>query len=207
MLSRIKNKIRSSRVYHYLIREYKVVHEDLIDVSRYPKLYYASFGPNNPDLRFYVIYGHKAGLFSNLQFVIACIRQAELMGMIPVVDYRNFPNLYTMQDPVCESNNSWEYYFERVSKYSLDEVYSSKNVFFCSGEYNWGMGFYLSPHSFYDYYSRYIRLKPYIQNEIDEQYARLFKGAGSLACIFVAMNRIEQSGTHFARQKNKCLFV
>lgn len=64
------------------------------------ELYAKSFGEQNPDKYFYVIRGFGSGMFSNLQYVLACIRQSEMLGMIPVVDFENFRNAYTEPYPI-----------------------------------------------------------------------------------------------------------
>ena len=128
------------------------------------QLFRKSFGEKNPDKQFYVITGFKAGMFSTLQYVIAHIRRADLMGMIPVVDFENFSTAYTSANPVNNELNTWLWFFNQVSPYSLKDVYQSKNVYFGSGEYNWDMGHYFSGHNFLDYYFKYIHL----QNNIIE---------------------------------------
>ena len=42
-----------------------------------------------------------------------------------------------------ELKNAWEYYFEPVSKYSLNEVYKSQNVFITSDKFGNQMSFNL----------------------------------------------------------------
>ena len=40
----------------------------------------------------------------------------------------NFKTIYNEKIKLFGTFNSWNYYFENVSKYSLNEVYKSKNV-------------------------------------------------------------------------------
>ena len=59
---------------------------------------------------------------------------ADKLKAIPVIDMENFTKLYNEKNKIDNSYNSWEYYFEPVSKYKLKEVYKSKFVIFCSEE-------------------------------------------------------------------------
>lgn len=43
-----------------------------------------------------------------------------------MVDFKNYETQYFTED-----KNAWEIYFEQVSPYTLDEVYTSKNVVLC----------------------------------------------------------------------------
>lgn len=94
------------------------------EIHTNPKFYYKTFGNLHPDLLFYVIQRSPgAGFFSNFIFVLNHIEYAEKIGAIPIIDFKNFPNLYN------ESNdNSWEYYFKPLNHFNLNEIYNSKNV-------------------------------------------------------------------------------
>ena len=86
-------------------------------------------GQLNPDKVFYVIRRYPGtGIFSNLAFVVNHIQIANRMGFIPIVDMQNFPSIYNENKKIFETLNSWEYYFEQLTDYNLDEVYKSKNV-------------------------------------------------------------------------------
>jgi hypothetical protein len=50
----------------------------------------------------------------------------------PVIDMENYPTIYNEKKIINKTYNSWEYYFKKVSKYKLDEVYKSKNVIITS---------------------------------------------------------------------------
>ena len=50
--------------------------------------------------------------------------------MIPVVDMENFVTVYNEKNKINNSLNNWNYYFKNISKYKLNEVYKSKNVYF-----------------------------------------------------------------------------
>lgn len=180
----IKKAIKSTSLFKKIRPSYRKKLVDIIDVQKNPCVYVSSFGSKNTDKEFYVIYGHKAGFFSNLQFVLAHIRQAELLGMIPVVDFMNFPNVYNVDREIYGSKNSWDYYFEPITKYSLDEVYSSAHVNFCSGKYSWDLGYYLSDKNLLDFYKRYIVPQKYILDEIEQFYTANMKGKKVLGIHF-----------------------
>ena len=48
------------------------------------------------------------------------------MNFIPIVDMKNYPSLHNEIKVIKKTKNSWEYYFEKLNKYSLNEVYKSK---------------------------------------------------------------------------------
>ena len=86
-------------------------------------------GDLNPDKVFYVIRRYPGtGLFSNLAYVMNHIQIANRMGFIPVVDMKNYPTVYNEKEKIFGTYNSWEYYFEKLSNFTLDEVYKSKNI-------------------------------------------------------------------------------
>ena len=92
-----------------------------------------SFGNKNKNKLFYVIKRyHGGGLFSNFLFVLNHLIQADKLGAIPVVDMENFTNVYSEKRKINETHNSWLYYFDQVSSYTLSEVYKSKRVIFSS---------------------------------------------------------------------------
>ena len=88
-----------------------------------------SFGSKNPNKTFYVIRRSPgAGMFSNLTFVLNHLKIAIEKKFIPIVDMENYPTIYNESNKINGTKNSWLYYFEQVSNYSLEEVYKSKNV-------------------------------------------------------------------------------
>jgi len=96
------------------------------------KLEYRCYGNKNPNKFFYIIRRSPgAGFFSNLNFVIHNLLICDQLKMIPVVDMENYQTYYNCKIKIKNSYNSWNYYFEPVSKYSLKDVYQSKNVVIC----------------------------------------------------------------------------
>lgn len=128
-----------------------------------------SCGTKNPDKVFYVIrnYTYEAGWGSILIYVTRHIKYALEKGFIPIVDMQNYPNMYQEN-----KENSWETYFKQLSDYSLEEVYSSKNVILCSSEFA-KKGYICFEDKDWDEYcsifNKYIHLKEDIQLAIDEE--------------------------------------
>lgn len=89
-----------------------------------------SLGEENPDKTFYIMSKEirtKNGLLSLVFSVLEQLDRAEKNGWIPVVDLQSFPNQYLEEDKIGVEN-AWEYYYESLSSYSLEEAYRSKNV-------------------------------------------------------------------------------
>lgn len=144
---------------------------------------YKSFGEKNPDKVFYVIYRtpYEAGFFSNFSHVVGHLKLIEHTNFIPVVDFKNFKTFYNTEKPVNGTENSWEYYFEQPSKYSLDEVYQSKNVLFCGGQYPHGASF--TADEAFKYYNEAFNVKKDIL-DIVKEYDKYFEGNKVLGIHF-----------------------
>ena len=100
-----------------------------IKINNIPIYDYYSYGNKNSNKIFYVIRRSPgAGLFSNLTYVLNHLKIANKHNFIPVVDMENYPTIYNEKNKVNGTKNAWLYYFDQISKYSLDEVYKSKNV-------------------------------------------------------------------------------
>jgi len=143
--------------------------KSFVDIKDLPSGYYKSFGKKNPDKFFYIIWlDHRgSGFFSNVSSVLCHLKIATGNGMIPVIDFKNFPTLYNEKGKINNTANSWEYYFSPVSKYSLEEVYQSKNVFFSTGLYPGGMSYSITENAgLFKIYSKYISLQPDVENKV-----------------------------------------
>ncbi len=177
MIKHIKGHLK-----RYLRKEFcqdRLSPEDItIDVKSFPDGYFQSFGNKNPDKIFYVIWLDKlgAGFFSNVSAVLCHLKIADALGMIPVIDFQNFRTLYSAGMPIHNTKNMWEYYFKPVSSFTLDEVYNSKNVFFCSGLYPSSMDFCMTAiDGLYDgIYKKYIFLQRHVEDYL-KKYSKLFK--------------------------------
>jgi hypothetical protein len=88
-----------------------------------------SFGSKNKDKKFYIIKRSPgAGFFSNVNYVLHDLLICKKFNYIPVIDMKNFKTIYNEDNKIYNSLNAWEYYFKRLNKYKLEEVYKSKNV-------------------------------------------------------------------------------
>jgi len=107
-------------------------------------VYSYSFGNLNPDKNFYIIRRSPgAGLFSNLTYVLNHLKVAKENNFIPFIDMEEYPTIYNEKNKIQDTFNAWEYYFENTTKYTIDEIYSSKNVIITENE-------------FYNFFSKWI---------------------------------------------------
>ena len=82
-------------------------------------------------------------MFSNFIYVLNHLEIAKRNNFIPIVDMENFTTIYNEKEKIDNTYNAWEYYFEKLNKYSLKEVYKSQNVI-------------ISENSFYDSFNHNI---------------------------------------------------
>ncbi len=89
-----------------------------------------SSGELNPSAKFYVIRssGKDEGLLSLYLGRLLQVHELLRNGFIPIIDYQNYATQYNVDFPVNGTRNAWEYYFEQPCRYTLDEVYHSRNV-------------------------------------------------------------------------------
>jgi hypothetical protein len=131
----------------------------------------ASLGSKHPDRIFYVIWRENrgSGFFSNVTQVLCHLALADSLGMEPVVDFEHFPTLYNEEETVAGTRNAWEYYFKQTSKFSLEEVYESRHVFFCDGKYPRGYSYKVTDHpSLARIFDRLVKIDPDIERAADE---------------------------------------
>ena len=94
----------------------------------------------NKDKVFYVIRRSPgAGMFSNVNYVINHLKICDQYNFIPIVDMENFTTIYNERQKINNTYNAWEYYFEKLNKYNLSEVYKSQNVILTSQFYQSNM--------------------------------------------------------------------
>lgn len=116
-------KIQTKWFYKYLVLiNVLIFHMDL----RQKKV---SYGNLNNDKTFYVIRSTSTteGILSIYLNVLKKINECKSKGFIPIVDYENYINQYTLGE-INGTKNTWNYFFEEINKYDLEEVYNSKNV-------------------------------------------------------------------------------
>ena len=131
--------------------------------------YIKTFGPKNPNKRFYLIQRLiGGGMFSNLNYVIHHIKIAKDLNCIPIIDMKNFPTKYNEKYKIHNSLNSWDYYFYPINRYKLYEVYKSKFVIITDGETKKNAefdSFESLSNTHYQIYKKYIKIKKEIIEE------------------------------------------
>ena len=111
-----------------LIKNKKIISKKNIYGQNFKLL---SFEKKNSKKIFYIIRRSPgAGLFSNLTVVLNHLLICKKFNFFPVVDMENFKTIYNEISKINGHLNAWEYYFERLNRYTLKEVYKSKNVIF-----------------------------------------------------------------------------
>ena len=161
-------------------------------------LQYRSYGNKNINKFFYVIRRTPgAGFFSNLNFVIHNLLICDQFKMIPVVDMENYQTYYNCKIKIKNTFNSWNYYFEPVSKYNLKEVYKSKNVIICDNRTS-NTGYnkkrYISNFKYFNGFQfldsrhkkiikKYIKIKKEIVKDAEKIYNK-FKGKKVMGICF-----------------------
>lgn len=147
-----------------------------------------SFGTINPKKIFYVIQRSPGGgMFSNLNYVLHHLFIAEKFNFVPIVDMTNYYTLYNEKKSVKGINNSWEYYFEPVSKYSLTDVYKSKNVIITDGRTRGNIAFDGFENLRLEHkkiFNKYIKIKKYLISEKNEFLNKNFKNLNILGVHF-----------------------
>jgi hypothetical protein len=74
------------------------------------------------------------GLFSNVNHVLQGIEYANENGLTPVVDMQNYWTTYSQQKTFHKTNNAWEYFFEPISKFKVDDIATFQNVTLSKGD-------------------------------------------------------------------------
>ena len=146
-----------------------------IEINNLSQIYFKSFGKLNKNKIFYIIRRNPtAGFFSNITFVLNHLKICKEMNFIPIIDMKNYPSLHNEVNIIKNTKNSWEYYFEKLNKYSLDEVYKSKNVYLSSKKFQKKMFIDMTDAKISKYFSK-IKVKKEILQKIDNFYKKKFK--------------------------------
>jgi len=120
---------------------------------------FTKLGSKNNNKVFYVIKRTPgAGLFSNVIFVLNHLLIARKHNFVPIIDMQNFPTIYSENNRINNTKNSWEYYFEKITKYDLNEVYESKNVIITGNRFYRSMTHEINSKHFKDV-KKYIKVK------------------------------------------------
>lgn len=134
------------------------------------------YGEKNPDKTFYIL-SHpihlRDGLFSFLFAFLEQMDYVEKNRYIPIVDMQSFWNQYLDEDKIGVEN-VWEYYYQPLSEYSLEEVYESRNVILGYDD-NCYKGNYEQKYDIKrmsELYQKYIRYNPKVISLIQEEYRK-----------------------------------
>lgn len=114
------SRFNESQIDNFYKVYYRIRYSDEMQITQ-------TYGENNGDKKFYVIRPRKdcvEGLLSLFWNVVRNMDYAIENNYIPIVDFQNYKTQYT----ITNDENVWNYYFTQPSEYSLEEVYSSKNV-------------------------------------------------------------------------------
>jgi hypothetical protein len=169
-LNFIKRKIKEN-IYSKRSKVVKGISKKLIRDNQL-KYYVNSFGKKYPNKKFYIIQRFVGGgMFSNLNYVINHIKIALKLNCIPIIDMQNFPTKYNEKRKVKNTLNSWEYYFEPINEYKLEDVYKSKFVIFADGKTRKNFEFdtfKVSEKENYEIFKKYIKINKEIKLEADK---------------------------------------
>ena len=138
-----------------------------IKINDLSQIYFKSYGNLHKNKIFYIIRREPtAGFFSNITFILNHLKICEDMNFIPIIDMKNYPSLHNEIHPINKNKNAWEYYFKKINKYSLNEVYKSKNVYMSSKTFQKKMFLDMTNNEISRYFSR-IKIKKEILQKIN----------------------------------------
>ena len=128
----------------------------------------------NKNKVFYVIRRSPgAGMFSNVNYVINHLKVCDQYNFIPVVDMENFTTIYNERGKINNTYNAWEYYFEKLNKYSLSEVYNSQNVILTSQFYQNNMETDIYKKDYFKYLKN-IKIKKKFYKKANNFFKKIF---------------------------------
>jgi hypothetical protein len=163
-----------------------------------------SFGNENPDKTFLLIKLNNPilGLMAIQSNVLGYLRIAYNKGYIPVVDLKNHKNGY-LETAEIGNINAWEYYFEQPTRYTLDDVYKSKNVITTSGEatleaYPLRFHFLMNQKSSAAYYFKllnsFVRIKDSVLHKINQECNSIIGGKRVIGVVNRGSDYINTKG-------------
>ena len=233
MLNYIRKKILENQHKAKPINLYKKKIESVYSPKKYiPKfrkkklkdldLQYLTYGKKNKNKFFYVIRRTPgAGFFSNLNFVIQNLFICDQLKMIPVIDMENYPTLYNCKIKIGNSRNSWDYFFEKTSKYSLKEVYKSKNVILCDNRtsvkgfsevqknsiFKYFYGFQYLDNKHKHIFKKYIKIKKEFLNFSNNFVNKKFKNKKVLGICFRGSDQKKSGYQPYTPTEEQMLFA
>ena len=140
-------------------------------------------GNKNKNKIFYVIRRSPgAGLFSNVIYVLNHLSLIEKTNFIPIIDMENFTTIYNEKNKVEKTFNAWEYYFEKLNKYTLKEVYQSQNVILTSPSFQTSMNLDISNNNF-NKYLKQIKIKKKFKDEANRYFYKTFNSKDRILAV------------------------
>lgn len=163
-----------------------------------------SFGNENPDKTFLLIKLNNPilGLMAIQSYVLGYLRLADKKGYIPVVDLKNYNNGY-LETAEIGNKNAWEYYFEQPTRYTLEDVYKSKNVIIASGEapveaYPIRFHYLMNQKSSASYYFKllnsFVRIKDSVLQKINQECTTIIGGKRVIGVVNRGSDYINTKG-------------
>jgi len=149
-----------------LIKIYINLTTDKINIIKIPKKKFRT-----KKIKYYVIATKKKrGFFSLLLFVLNHLKYADKENLIPVIDMELHQTLYNESKKMKGTRNSWEYFFKKVSKFNIINIYKKENYLLCKDKNIFTKNNAFSP-LLKETYEKYIR----IDKKILRKYLIFFK--------------------------------
>jgi len=108
-----------------------------------------------------------AGFWSIVASTLSHMKIAEDRGLIPVVDFANHKTIYNESEPVRDTWNMWEYYFEQPAGRSLDQV--EPGAYVCDGRIPASYRGELSEVFFREMWHAKSLIKPQLRESIEQK--------------------------------------
>ena len=135
-----------------------------------------SFGNLNKDKIFYIIRRSPgAGLFSNVIYVLNHIAIAKKHGFVPFVDMENFNTIYNEKKKINGNLNAWEYYFEQITKNTINNIYKSHKVIITDNKFYKNFKHSIIDKELINIAKKYLKTKNKFVNEANNFIKKNFK--------------------------------
>ncbi|NBH84990.1 hypothetical protein D7X88_17160 [bacterium C-53] len=170
--------IYDDEIYNQLIENRNIPKEKVLRRQQWCRMIFQrSFGMMNQNKTFYVLSRPihiRDGLFSFLFSFLEQLDFIDKKGYIPVIDMQNYRNQYLEEDKIG-IENAWEYYFNPVSEYRLEDVYKSANVILGYDDpcYKTEYEKKYNIARMSELYQRYIKYRPDVYSVVQREYVKL----------------------------------
>ena len=105
------------------------------------------------------------GMFSNITFILNHLKICKKYDFIPIIDMKNFSTIYNENIKFKNNLNAWNYYFDNLNEYSLEEVYKSKNVLITDNKFFHFFSYNIDEdNELIDLFNTKIKLNKYMNN-------------------------------------------